>query len=236
MQISTENINVMESSKKQNQCCFNETNIVEIDGTLVCQKCGKVCDMVSYGTCEIYPPSTTINPTMDEFCHRLHIDPHTQNIANEIYEKIISTHKTLRKRILIPTSIYIAAKKNFVPRTLKEVSGASGVDTRKIGEYEKIISKRYYRTTATQYVYRLGSNLGLQHIQIQSISKHIKEVEECTNIQNPVLLCAVYIYEFMKQLPNSLIRIQEASGIPSTTLKHAHKKEFVSKNMASKLD
>ena len=183
--------------------------------------------MVCYGRCEIYPAVTTIHPSMSEFCSRLHIDPHTQDIANEIYEKAISPNKNLSKLILIPTSIYIAAKKNSVPRTLKEISAVSGIETRRIGDYEKLISNRYYHTTANQYVSRFGCKLGLQKGQIQSISKNIKEVDECTSIQNPVLQCAVYIYEFMKNLPNSLIRLQEATGIPSTILKTSIKRMCV---------
>ena len=112
--------------------------------------------MIRFGGCYNSHTFTTINPILHEFCHRLHIDTCTEHIANEIYSNAVINHRTLRKRILFPTSIYITAKRNSVPRTLTEVSSVTGVQTNKIGEYKRVIFSKYHQTIATQYVFRFG--------------------------------------------------------------------------------
>ena len=115
----------MDVYQKQDRCCLHEYNIIEVDGTHVCTVCAKVADMISFGGCHNSSTFTTINSILHELCHSLHMDTCTDNIANEIYSNVIMNHRTLHKRILFPTSIYIAAKRNSVPRTLKEVSGGN---------------------------------------------------------------------------------------------------------------
>ena len=52
-----------------------------------------------------------MNPNLLEVCHRLEIDNTTENNAINIYNNTIIQYPTLRKNIIISTSVYIAAKK-----------------------------------------------------------------------------------------------------------------------------
>ena len=218
----------MEIYKRENSCCDNEKNILETtDGSFVCVNCAKVQDMVCFGNLVNSYNDVKIDPILSEFCHRLQIDTCTQTLANEIYITAITNFPSLRKLILKSTSIYIASKKNSEPRTMKEISGATGVDINKIGEYERIICKDYYPTNSSDYVHRFGVKLKLGYKEIRSIAQEIlKSLKKCTQIQNPVLHCAIYLYKFMHESPNCLIQIQETTGIPASTLKNAYKKEF----------
>ena len=48
MVIGKKRINTMSIGPKENKCCFDAVNILEIDGTHVCIKCGLVQDMLSF--------------------------------------------------------------------------------------------------------------------------------------------------------------------------------------------
>ena len=217
----------MEIYTKENKCSHNERDILATDGTHVCTQCGVVQDMICF---ENYEDSsyqiTRVNPFLLEVCHRLEIDSITKNDANKIYIKAVLEYPYLRKHILMSTSIYIATKKNLVPRTLKEISVASGINVKKIGDYERMICRKYYPVNATEYIYRFGTRLNMTFSQINKIDKEIQGLEHRTKIQNPVLLCATYLYKFMNQSNKCLIQIQEVTGIPVSTLKRAYKKEF----------
>ena len=57
----------------------------------------------------------------------------------------------------------------------------------------------------------------------------MKEIQlslQRTDIQNPVLNCAICLYRHMKDSPDCLIKSQETTGIPSSTLENTYKKEF----------
>ena len=96
---------------KRDKCCSKECNIIEIDGTHVCNQCGVVQDMLCLECCISYRPTTGMNPNLLEVCHRLEIDNTTENDAINIYNDTIIQYPTLRKNIIISTSVYIAAKK-----------------------------------------------------------------------------------------------------------------------------
>ena len=108
---------------------------------------------------------------------------------------------------------------------LKEISVAPGTNANKIGDYERIICRKYYTTNATEYIYRFGTNLNMTYSQINKIDKEIQGLNYRTQIQNPVLLCSTYLYKFMKETNNSLIQIQDITGISVSTPKNAYKKE-----------
>ena len=217
----------MEIYKRENICCDNEKNILETtDGSFVCVNCAKVQDMVCFGNLVNSYNDVKIDPILSEFCHRLQIDTCTQSRANEIYFTAITSFPSLRKLILKSTAIYIASKKNSEPRTMREISSATGVDIKQIGEYERIICKDYYPTNSNDYVNRFGVKLKLTYKEIRIIEQEILNSLKCTQIQNPVLHCAIYLYKFMHESPNCLIQIQETTGIPASTLTNAYKKEF----------
>ena len=58
------------------------------------------------------------------------------------------------------------------------------------------------------------------------IEKSIRLLGNSKKIQNPVLLCALFLYRSLKEVGNSLIQIQDVTGIPASTIKNAYKKEF----------
>lgn len=216
----------MEIDTKGDKCCTKECNIIEIDGTHVCNQCGIVQDMMCLEYRISYRHTTWMNPLLLEVCHRLEIDSTTENDAINIYNDTILRYPSLRKNIIIPTSVYIAAKKNFVPRTIKEISAVSGVSVKNIGHYERFIFHKYIPTKPVEYIYRFGKKLNMSCKEIMKIEKSIRLLGNSNKIQNPVLLCALFLYRSLKEVGNSLIQIQDVTGIPASTIKNAYKKEF----------
>ena len=104
---------------KRDKCCSKECNIIEIDGTHVCNQCGVVQNMLCLECCIRYRPTTGMNPNLLEVCHRLEIDNTTENDVINIYNDTIIQYPTLRKNIIISTSVYIAAKKKICPANYK---------------------------------------------------------------------------------------------------------------------
>ena len=219
----------MDVHKKENKCCLYDYNLIELDGTNVCSKCGKVQDEICFGKDSNTNSCIVINPDITEFCHRLHIDRSTQIIANDLYNNTLSHYPSLRRRIILATSIYIATKKNTAPRTLKEIGVATGISANKIGEYERIICQTYYPTNAIQYLDRFGTQLNLTYRELRQIEKEIRVSFYRTEIQNPILLCATYLYMYMSEFPSSLCKLHDTTGIPVSTLKSAYKREFNAK-------
>ena len=109
----------MDRYQDNDKCCQFEINITEVDRSYVCTKFGKVQNIVCFGN-EWNPNlESEINSNVKEFCHRLHIYKTSQIIANELYNTALLEHPSLRKSIILATAIYIATKRNGVPRTLK---------------------------------------------------------------------------------------------------------------------
>ena len=216
----------MDAYQNETKFCTLEHNLIELDGTCVCTQCGTVKDTIMFDNSCNYRRVLSTNSFITEVCHRLNIDLHTEMIANDIYSKAFSNYSSLRKNILLATAVYIATKKNTVPRTLKEINAVTGATERKIGEYERIICSKYHPINATHYINRFGAVWGLTYKEIKKIEEKIRISLSSTNIQNPVLLCATYLYKFMNHSNKCLIQIQEVTGIPVSTLKRAYKKEF----------
>lgn len=173
------------------------------DGSFVCVNCAKVQEMMCFGNLVNSYNDVKIDPILSEFCHRLQIDTCIQTLANEIYITAITNFLSLRKLTLKSTSIYIASKKNSEPRTMKEVSVATGVDINKIGGYTRIICKDYYPTNSSDYVRRFGIKLKLTYKEIRSIEQEILKSLKCTQIQTPVLHCAIYLYKLCTSHPTA---------------------------------
>ena len=209
----------MDVYQNKNTCCVEEQNIIETDEGYVCTSCAKVQDNYCFGNFPEFLEEKKEKPELMEYCHRLNIDRSTQYVASKIYDEALSSNLTLKRTLLVATSIYIATKKNCIPRTLREISLATGEKVKKIGECEKIISKQHYQTNATDYLYRFGHELNLPYKQIREIEQDILNHSSYLKIQNPVLVCGIYLYKHTKNCQISLDLLQQVTGIPSSTLK-----------------
>lgn len=214
--------------KGKNRCCTQEINIIEIDGTHVCTYCGLVIDTQCYYEERKYAKTNvyTNNAVLNEYCARGEIDTQTQLIAERMYKKWLVKHSTLHKNTLIACAMYVACKKNNSPRTIKEISGISGCDTKQLGRYEHIVSNQHYRTNPSNYVHRFCQRLGMTYKQIKTVEEAISSSQVDDIGCNPAAVTSAYIY---KLAPSNIVKlkdIQDVSGISTTSIKRIYRKLF----------
>ena len=102
----------------------------------------------------------------------------------------------------------------------------SGVSSNNIGDYKRLISHKYFPNKPVDYIYRFGKKLNMSYKEIIKIDKSIRLLGSSNKIQNPVLVCALFLYKSLKEVSNALIRIHDVTGVPASTIKNAYKKEF----------
>ena len=171
MFVNRKRIITMDIGPKENNCCVDAVNILEIDGTHVCVKCGLVQDMLSFGENKNDYEKKQSNHFLEEICDRLNIDTNTLQDAEGIFESALNKYSLLRRNILASSSLYISCKKNCIPRSMKELSAASGVDVRLIGNYENLICDNYLPTNPSNYANRFGTKLGMNYKAIKMLQK-----------------------------------------------------------------
>ena len=129
--------------------CKKEHDLVQIDGTFTCFKCGIVEDtLLMEPVIRHMPPSEKYTPklkeSIDEFCERGNIDTQTSWSTYNLFKKISKEKRRFQKVPLLAACLYVSCKKNGVARTIKEISAITGCDIKKMGKYEKIISHSHY--------------------------------------------------------------------------------------------
>ena len=208
------------------RCCKNELNVIEIDGTNTCIKCGLVLDMLSFK--DISPPSYVyandyhLGDQFSEYCERGNINKETGLIAEDIFNRFCSHSTRLSKIPLMATSLYVACKKNGVPRSMKEISAISGCSIKQMGRYEKLVSHKYYATPASTYVERFCAKLGLKFMTTKIVLRNIETKTASSSTRNSIAIACASIY---KSLPN-VIRMKDLeaiSGVPQSTIKRVAK-------------
>ena len=81
----------------------------------------------------------------------------------------------MNSRVLKATAIYFSCKKQGVPRTLREISSASGVWHRKIGKYDAMLTNSYSEVSARMYVNRFCFKIGKD---FQFVKRAIKQLDK----------------------------------------------------------
>ena len=214
----------MDIGSKENKCCFDAVNILEIDGTHVCVKCGLVQDMLSFGENQKYNKKDQSNQFLQEICDRLNIDTNTLQDTERMFKSALNKYPLLRRNILLSSCLYMSCKMNCVPRSMKEVSAVSGVDVKLIGKYESIICDNYFPSKPSDYVNRYGAKLGMNYRTIKNVKKDIRLFQNKITIQNPISICAFHLYKALKERPNALINIQNVTGCPASSIRQIYKK------------
>ncbi|KAI9294005.1 cyclin-like protein [Neoconidiobolus thromboides FSU 785] len=144
--------------------------------------------------------------------------------------KSISTKKT---EVIIAACIFMACRREGVPRTFKEISSLARVTTSDIGKAYKTLKRNIddegeQTTTSTaDLMPRFCSLLNLP-MEVQNAASNL--AQSATNIhsvagRSPVSIAAAAIY-FMSHLfqqGRSLKQISDVSGVSSSTIKSAYK-------------
>ena len=203
-------------------CCDDKRNVITIEGTHTCAKCGKVLDMLT----SHYTKADTIGVYTDnmilEFCERANIDPQTAYYAEKLFTKYSRKFIRLQKLPLRAASIYVACKKEGVPRTMKEISSVTECDVRALGKYEKVISCKHYPVSASGYVERFARKLGLDLKKVKLVHENINNYNKKKSSTNPSSVACAHIYNLFPDVVD-INQLSVVSGVPMSTIKRLNK-------------
>jgi transcription initiation factor TFIIB len=153
--------------------------------------------------------------------------------VGRLYEKAV-TKGLVRGRSMesiITALIYAAAREHGTPRTLSELSAASGIEKREIGRAYRYVSRelgiRILPASAEEYIPRFSSLLGLSG-SVQAESKKIlKEAvdEDIISGKGPtgVAAAALYIAAVLKGERRTQRDIADVVGVTEVTIRNRYK-------------
>ena len=169
-------------------------NEIEYEGFFVCNKCGRCkSDPVMvplHSELKGFEPLCSI---INDISENMNIPYETRLTVQDQYLKWKKKFPTMNSRVLKATAIYFSCKKQGVPRTLREISSASGVCPKKIGKYDAVLTNSYSEVSAEMYLNRFCFKIGKD---FQFVKRAIKQLDKMRlkNGFNPVTLAVSVIY------------------------------------------
>ena len=201
-------------------CCVN--NEIEYEGFFVCNKCGRCKpDLVMtslHSELNGFKPLCSI---INDISENIDIPYQTRYTVQDQYLRWKKKYPTMNSRVLKATAIYFSCKKQGVPRTLREISSASGVCPKKIGKYDAVLTNSYSEVSAEMYINRFCFKIGKD---FQFVKRAIKQLDKMSfkNGFNPVTLAvsAIYLTSLEEPLADKEIlkKIRLVSGVSAPTL------------------
>src|SRR3989338_2091368 len=153
--------------------------------------------------------------------------------VGRLYEKAV-TKGLVRGRSMesiITALIYAVAREHGTPRTLSELSAASGIEKREIGRAYRYVARelgiRILPATSEEYIPRFASLLGLSGVVQAKAKKILKEAvdEEVTSGKGPtgVAAAALYIAAVLEGEKRTQRDIADVVGVTEVTIRNRYK-------------
>ena len=112
---------------------------------------------------------------INDISENMNIPYQTKITEQDQYLKWKKKFPTMNSRVLKATAIYFSCKKRGVPRTLREISSASGVCPKKIGKYDAmlkiLILKLVQKRTSTDFASKSEKTFSSLREQSNSLTK-----------------------------------------------------------------
>uniref|UniRef100_A0A914UMF9 Transcription initiation factor IIB n=2 Tax=Plectus sambesii TaxID=2011161 RepID=A0A914UMF9_9BILA len=168
-----------------------------------------------------------------EMSDRIHLSKSIQDMAAKIFKDVLDS-KALKGRnneAQAAACLYIACRKEGVPRTFKEICAVSRVSKKEIGRCFKLIIKsletNLEQITSADFMSRFCANLGLPN-QVQAAATRIakKAVElDLVAGRSPISIAAAAIYMASQASADkkSAKEIGEIAGAAEVTVKQTYR-------------
>ncbi|CAG9539968.1 unnamed protein product [Cercopithifilaria johnstoni] len=168
-----------------------------------------------------------------EMSARIHLPKSIEDGAAKIFKDVLDS-KALRGKnneAQAAACLYIACRKEGVPRTFKEICAASRVSKKEIGRCFKLIIKSLETSleqiTSADFMSRFCGNLGLPHSIQAAATRIAKKAVELDLVagRSPISIAAAAIY-MASQASNSkktAKEIGEIAGAAEVTVKQTYK-------------
>lgn len=206
-------------------CPHSETIILQHEGDVHCLQCNRTIECsLTYE--EIYPSKT--NPSKDEkecsqdfddvtnVCSKFNLfDSHT---LSKVYEEFLKLkhckERKFNKCDLITFCVYHVLKNQAQPRTMKQISKASHVSSKKLWKLERKHEKAQF-STASELLDTYHKHLGLSHADMNHIVSLITNCKLKNVNFAPSTISAGLVYFYMKnaKMKTSMEKIAKTYGI-----------------------
>ncbi|KAK0422367.1 hypothetical protein QR680_007527 [Steinernema hermaphroditum] len=170
-----------------------------------------------------------------EMSERIHLARPIQDLAARTFKEVLDSKilKGKNSEAQAAACLYIACRKEMVPRTFKEICAVSRVSKKEIGRCFKLIIKsletNLEQITSADFMSRFCGNLGLPHIIQGAATRIAKKAVELDLVagRSPISIAAAAIY--MTTLAastgdkKSAKEIGEIAGAAEVTVKQTYK-------------
>ena len=152
--------------------------------------------------------------------------------AIQIYNKAKKQELHLRrgKTVTIAAAIYTAYKIHKQPRTLHEISEASGITKKEIGKQYRHITKKLNIKipilTPQDYVDRFATLLNLSknaQLKAEEIIRYIKKEDTTGKKPESITAAVLYITALINEEKRTQKEISDATGISQVTIRNRYK-------------
>lgn len=189
--------------------------LIEIDGTLVCCKCGKVENMFTFEN------DVTLMKNKKNKCNNFVYELRCKDVISEIvlndaifFINQWDVEKIPYKNIHEIYSVYYAAKLNNFPLTLKELSFFSGESIKNICKVEKYLKKNIL-SSPLDFLEKYCKLLNLTFFDEKLVKRKIEQIADKVNDSPSHITAAAISFTF----PRIEIReITRATGVSSSSI------------------
>ena len=215
-------------------CTLDRHELIESDGFFVCSICG-LCknELILEHSNSVLKYNEDICTIIADICENGAIPPQTGLLAQQQCLKWHKNYPNMNLNILKATAVYIACKRDGIPRSLREIASYSGICPKRIGRYDAILNKTHIQLHPEMYVNRFCAKMSKSFEFIKKTISYLDKIPFKYDF-NPVTLAALAIYlTHLKEQKTSdnkavLKRIKTVTGVsPSTLLRMVKKTNLV---------
>jgi len=168
-----------------------------------------------------------------EMCERIHLAKSIKDQADLVYTKALETKQLKGKNseAVAAACLYIACRKEGVPRTFKEICAVSRVGKKEIGRCYKLIIRALETNleliTSADYMSRFCGNLNLP-TYIQTAATHIARKaadDQLVAGRSPISIAAAAIYMASQASDDKrgAKEIGDVAGVAEVTIRQSYK-------------
>ena len=173
------------------------------------------------------------NIELDRLCSQLQVPGNVKETAGQIYKKSFTTGalKGFPINSMIAASVYAAARVRRIPRPLEEVSDATLISKKRLGQcYRLLVNRMNYKippTKPTDLIVRMGTEIGVSSLTQQLAVRIIIEAtnNKLTIGKSPsgMAASALYLAGMMNGEKRTQQLIAKVSHVTEVTIRHRYK-------------
>ncbi len=176
------------------------------------------------------------NRELDRICSQLEVPKIVKETAGQLYKKSFQAGMIKGYPIdsMIAASVYASARVRRVPRTLDEVSDATQISKKRLGQcYRLLINRMHYKIPATRptdLLIRLGTELAMstvaQRLAIQIINEAMEKKLSIGKDPSGLASAALYLAGILNNEKRNQRLVAQAGHVTEVTIRHRYKELF----------